>query len=124
MTSGAQVLKNILRARGIHLEELSRRTGTGSRHYSAGYLGKVLRGERRLTDEVFDSIAGALELSDEERTQVLTARDGTGAVDVTQMIAISERRVMDRLEQLSGELRSSTNLILDRLDRPRGSPRP
>jgi transcriptional regulator with XRE-family HTH domain len=119
MSHGGDVLKRFRRARHLSLEGLQDRSETAGHRISASQIGKVERGERRLSDDVFEALASALELTDDERAQVEAARAGTGAVDVVEQMAALERRLLDELVLLRGELRASTAMILDTLARLR-----
>lgn len=124
MTSAGDTLKRFRRARGYTHAQLAERTRQGGRSISASQIGKVERGERRLTDAVFYALADALELTDAERQQVQSAAAGTAAVDVVDQIAELEARMVAGFERLSGEIRAQMNLLLDSLDRLRDQRRP
>lgn len=94
MTSAGDALKRFRRARGYTHAQLAERTNQGGRGISASQIGKVERGERRLTDNVFYVLADALELTDTERQQVQSAVAGTGAVDVVDQVAELESRMV------------------------------
>lgn len=124
MTSAGEALKRFRRARRLSIAELSERTRRQGQTVSASQIGKVERGERRLSDPVFQALADALELSEGERQQVAQAQAGTGAIDVVSAISDLEAKLTGQLSELRGELRASLNLVMDALDRLRNSLRP
>lgn len=124
MTTAGDVLRNFLRARGVTLDDLSERTRAQGRGYSAAYLGKAIRGERRLTDALLEAIMTALELTAEERHQVDMARAGVAAVDMPEQLLAIQAQIAAGIERLSGEIRGQINQVNDRLDRLRDQIRP
>lgn len=124
MTTAGDVLKRLRRARGYTHAQLAERTRRTGRGISTSQIGKVERGERKLTDNVFYALADALQLTDAERQQVQSAQAGTGAVDVVDQVAELEARMVAGFERLSGELRGQMNQVLDSLDRLRDQMRP
>jgi transcriptional regulator with XRE-family HTH domain len=124
MTNAGEVLQRFMRARGVTYDQLSERTKARGRGYSATYLGKVIRGERRFTDNVAEAIMAALELGPDERRQVEAAQAGVGAVDVAEQIDLLEAKMAAGFERLSGELRASLNAVADAIDRLRDQLRP
>jgi len=119
MASAGEVLKRFRRARELHIPELAALTRQRGRPVSVSQIGKVERGERRLTDEVFERLADALALSDAERQQVQAAQAGVGAVDVAAAVDALEVRILSELSQLRGEMRAYHNAVMDALDRLR-----
>jgi transcriptional regulator with XRE-family HTH domain len=124
MTSAGEVLKRFRRARNLTLGDLSELTRQRGPRVSTSQIGKVERGERKLTDSVFSALAAAMELTEAERQQVQAARAGTGAVDVVSAVADLEAKMISELALLRGELRASLNAVMDALDRLRDQLRP
>lgn len=121
MTHGGDVLKRFRRARGLTQIGLEAATVAAGRRVSKSQIAKVERGERTLSDEVFEALADALALSDAERSQVEQARAGTGGVDVVTELLRIEARLASELAEVRGQVRASANLVMDAVERLRAS---
>lgn len=119
VATAGEVLKRFRRARALSIKDLAALTRQRGLPVSISQIGKVERGERRLTDDMFAKLADALALTDAERQQLEAARAGTGAVDVAGAVAELEARLVSELSQLRGEMRAYHNAVMDALDRLR-----
>ena len=124
MTGAGETVKRFRRARGLSQKELSLRTAASGRRVSESHITKVESNARRLTDDVLERLAAALELSESERAQLETARTGSAPVDVLSELGVLEAKMSAGFERLSGEIRGQINQVNDRLDRLRDTLRP
>jgi transcriptional regulator with XRE-family HTH domain len=123
MSDVGAVLKNLRKTRGLTLDELEQATADAGHKVSKSQIGKVERGERSLSDEVYSALSRALHLGDDERARVEAARAGE-VVDIAEQLTLVEQRLLLELTMLRGELRGHSDAIMAAIERlrPRTGP--
>ena len=117
------VLKNLRRSRALTLEALAQATEDLGQKVSKSQIGKVERGERGLSEEVYAALSRALHLSDNERARVDAARAGE-VTDIADQLTVMEQRLLLEITMLRGELRGHSDALMSAIERLRESGRP
>lgn len=117
------VLKNLRKSRGWTLDDLEQATEDAGRKVSKSQIGKVERGERNLSEEVYAALSRALHLGDEERARVDAARAGS-VTDIPEQLSLVEQRLLLELTMLRGEIRGHSDALMAAIDRLRDTLRP
>ena len=117
------VLRNLRKSRGLNQLQLEEATVEVGHRVSKSQIGKVERGDRTLSDDVYAALSQALHLGDDEKARIEAARAGE-VVDVADQLTLIEQRLLLELTLLRGEMRGHADEIMRAIDRIRDLMRP